>query len=47
MLGRGAQNLAIRLERQLGVLSAEQAQREIEPRFDRWRRSLQRAGEKS
>ena len=45
MLGRGAQNLPVRFERQVDVFSPEQAKREIEPRFDRRRRRLERAPE--
>src|SRR5258705_280919 len=46
MLGCGAQHLTVGLERELGVLSLEQTQREVEARFDRRRRRLQSAPER-
>ena len=46
MLGRGAQDLTVRLERKLRVLSPEQSEGEVETRFD-WRcRGLQRPPER-
>ena len=46
MLGGRAENLAIRFQRELGVLPPEQTQRKVQPRFNRWRRRLQRATER-
>ena len=46
MLRRGTQYLTIRFERQLGVLSPEQPQREVQTWFDRRRRRLKRAPER-
>ena len=45
MLGRGAQNMTVRFECELGELSPEECEREVEPGFDRRCRCLQRAPE--
>ena len=45
MLRRGGENLAIRFKRELDVLPAEQAEREVETRFDGGSWHLQRATE--